>query len=187
MKIKKAISNLLMSLIFLQSQISFAAWSAPSAPSAPPASANGSNIDSDAFLVQKETSTAKAGSVYVTPTKKNEVLFKVSIWGAVQHPGVHYMPLGTHLLDGLSIAGGPIDRADMEHLSLSSHEAGKSTLKTISVTEALEHNEFNPLLLPEDVLVVREDRSMEKTSLYLQIGTFIISAVAAGLLISEHR
>ena len=141
----------------------------------------------DSYMVQKNDNPPKSGSVYVTPTKKNEVLFKASIWGAVQSPGVHYMPMGTRLLDALSMAGGPVERADMDNLILSTHEASGLMVQKLSVTEALAHTESNPILKPEDVLVVREDRSMENTHLYLQIGTFIFSAIALGLLIKQQN
>jgi hypothetical protein len=177
MKLRKLFSPILVFQILFQTQLGMTA----------PLSSEQKPVSTDTFMVQKEEATTKAGSVYVTPTKKNEVLFKASIWGAVQYPGVHYMPLGTRLLDALSLAGGPIEKADMDHLILSSHDLGNIKVHTISVTDALENIDHNPLLRPEDVLIVHEDRSIEKTSLYLHIGTFIISTIALGLLINQHH
>ncbi len=143
--------------------------------------------NTDSFLVQKNDQSPKAGSVYMTPTKKDEVLFKASIWGAVQYPGVHYIPMGTRLIDALGIAGGPIERADMNNITLSSHEAQGLNVYNLSLSDALADNNKNPLLKPDDVLVIREDRSLQKASLYLQVGTFIISAIALGVLINNTK
>lgn len=141
----------------------------------------------DSFLVQKSDQSLKSGSVYLTPTKKDEVLFKASIWGAVQYPGVHYIPVGTRLIDALSIAGGPIERADMDSITLSSHEGKGLNVYNLSLSEALADNNKNPMLKPDDVLVIREDRSYQKATLYLQIGTFVLSAIALGILINNTK
>ena len=150
----------------------------------PPLPATGT---AESFMVQKEETNAKTGNVYVTPTRKNEVLFKASIWGAVQSPGVHYMPLGTRLLDALSLAGGPIERADIRDLVLSTHDGPQIKVEHLSVGEALANSEKNPLLHPEDILVVREDRSLEKAGFYLQVGTFALSVIALGLLVRQNN
>ena len=142
---------------------------------------------SESFMVQKEESAPKTGSVYVNPAKKNEVLFKTSIWGAVQYPGVHYLPLGTKLLDALGSAGGPIERADMDKLILSSHGTKGLVVKNLSVSEALADDAKNPILQPDDVLVVKEDHSNEKLGLYLQAGAFVVSLIAVGLLIGQKH
>jgi DNA uptake protein ComE-like DNA-binding protein len=194
MQIRKPIAAIIIFQTIFQMQLAYGAdatsasssnnvASASSAPSAPPAS----NTATESFMVQKEEASAKAGSVYVTPTKKNEVLFKASIWGAVQYPGVHYMPLGTRLLDALSVAGGPVERADMENLMLSTHETDGVKVVNLSVSDALANSDYNPVLRPDDVLVVKEDRSTEKTALYLQIGTFLVSLIGVGLLIGQQK
>lgn len=141
----------------------------------------------DSFVVQKQDSSPKAGSVYVAPTKKDDVLFKSSIWGAVQYPGIHYIPIGTRLVDAISIAGGPIERANMENITLSSQESSGLKVYNLSLTEALADANKNPVLKPNDVLVIKEDRSLAKATLYVQIGTFILSAIALSILISDHN
>lgn len=144
------------------------------------------SVASDTFMVQHEPQPPKSGSVYVTPSKRNEVLFKASVWGAVQNPGVHYLPVGTRMLDALSLAGGPTEKADVKNLRLSSPGYQNGT-RVLTLDNAFKTEEGNPILKSNDVLLIPEDKSTEKISIYLQIGTFVFSAIALGLLVKQSR
>ena len=142
-------------------------------------------VTSDDFMVQRELQPPKSGSVYITPSRKNEVLFKASVWGAVQNPGVHYLPMGTRMLDALSLAGGPTEKADIKNLTLSS-PGQENGIRKLSLTDAFKTIDGNPILKSNDVLMIPEDKSNEKISIYLQIGTFIFSAIALGLIVERR-
>lgn len=142
---------------------------------------------SDPFIVKKDDANLKSGSVYYTSAKKNEVLLKASVWGNVQFPGVHYIPLGTRFLEALSIAGGPLDSANLEEIQLSTRQEDKIIVETLSIEKALADQKYNPVLKPEDIVLVKEDKSYQKTALYLQVGTFILSVAAFGLLLDQRN
>ncbi len=142
------------------------------------------------FSVNKDEPTYKSGSVFVNSTKKNDVLIKTNVWGAVQFPGVHYIPLGTRFLEAISFAGGPVDSAETEDITLSSKPTGGSTssvVRQLSIRNALAQEKNNPVLQPDDIIVVEENHSRDKIALYITIGTFLVSAAALGLAISDHR
>lgn len=141
----------------------------------------------DPFLIKRDDSTAKSGSVYLTSHKKNEVLFKISIWGNVQYPGIHYLPLGTRFLEALSIAGGPLDTADMEKITLSTAGTQGVKIENLSIYKALETESSNPVLKTDDIIFVKEDRTIKNTSFYMQVGTFVLSIAAFGLLVNQHN
>lgn len=145
-----------------------------------------SSAAGDSFTLKPEDSSHKSGSVYYTANKKDEVLFKASIWGSVQYPGVHYLPLGTRFLEAISIAGGPLDSADLEKIRLSSRTEGDVAVKNLSINKALSDIQFNPILKADDIIVLSEDKSLQRTSLMLQVGTFILSVAAFGLLMDQH-
>ena len=142
---------------------------------------------SDPFLIKRDDSTAKSGSVYLTSHKKNEVLFKMSIWGSVQYPGVHYLPLGTRFLEALSIAGGPLDAADTESITLSTTTQQGVHIENISIAKALGAEMANPILKADDIVFVKEDKTIKNASFYMQIGTFVLSIAAFGLLLNQHN
>ena len=144
-------------------------------------------IKNEPYVVHSEDQNAKSGSVYYTSNKKDEVLLKGSIWGAVQFPGVHYLPLGTRLLDALSIAGGPLDIADKDDLILSTKTPKGLEVKRISVYQALQDNAYNPFIQADDIIVVKENRNYQNWNLALQAGTFVISAIVLGMLIEDRN
>lgn len=142
-----------------------------------------------AFTVKKDDPSYKTGSIFVSSNKKNEVLLKANIWGAVQFPGVHYIPIGTRFLDAISFAGGPVDSADTDAITLSSKTLSPGSsglLHELSVNAALRSELSNPVIQPDDIIVVKENRTRENIGLYLAIGTFLISAVALGLVIADR-
>jgi len=148
-------------------------------------------VDSgNSFTVRKEEPSYKSGSVFVSSNKKNEVLIKTNVWGAVQFPGVHYIPIGTRFLDAISFAGGPLDSAKTEEIMLTTKALGgasESAMRQLSIKDALATEKNNPILQPDDIILVEESHSREKIALYLAIGTFLVSAAALGLAISNHR
>lgn len=145
---------------------------------------------SDSLSLRKDDPTFKSGSVYYSTSKKNELTMRTNIWGAVQFPGVHFIPIGTRFIDAISIAGGPNDIADLADVTLTSKEtsnAGQVLYQKLSLNDALAKPEFNPVLKPDDVIFVKSDHSREKAQLWLSVGTFILSVAAFGLLLDQNN
>lgn len=142
------------------------------------------------YTLRKEEPTYKGGSIFVSSNKKNEVLMKANIWGAVQFPGVHYMPIGTRFLDAISFAGGPLDSAIIDSITLSSKPAAKMTDSSnvnLSVKDALISEKNNPVLQPDDIIFVKEDHTRDRIGLFLAIGTFVLTVAALGIAISNRK
>lgn len=150
------------------------------------AAGNQNSTKNEPYVVHSDELNTKSGSVYYTSNKKDEVLLKGSIWGSVQFPGVHYLPIGTRLLDALSIAGGPLDIADKEDVMLSTKTPKGLEVKHISVYQALSDNAYNPFIQADDIIVVKENKSFQNWNLALQLGTFIISIVALGMIVDDR-
>lgn len=146
------------------------------------------NSKASSYTVKADDSNQqRSGSVYYTSNKKDEVLLKGNIWGAVQFPGVHYLPLGTRLLDALSIAGGPIERADQDHVLLSTKTDLGVAVKDISVRLALADTAYNPYIQADDIIVVKEKHTYENWGLALQAGTFLLTVIVLGLAIDDRN
>ena len=98
------------------------------------------------------------------------------------------MPLGTRFLDAISFAGGPLESADGDKILLSTKSPKEGTqLRSLSLSSALASADNNPILQPDDILLVKESHTRENISLYLSIGTFLISVAALTLLIEDHN
>lgn len=143
--------------------------------------------DPGSYTVHKEEPQLKSGSIFYSSTKKDEVLVKANIWGAVQFPGVHYVPIGTRFLDAVSFAGGPLDNADSENIILSSKTSKGVQLRGLSLNAALASAENNPVMQPDDIVLVKETHTRERISLAVQIGTLLVSVAALGILVSDHN
>ncbi len=145
------------------------------------------NQNPNSFTLSGDNKEGKLGSVYYATTKKDEVLLKSSIWGAIQFPGVHYLPLGTRFLDALSIAGGPIDMADKENIVLSTHTKNGLEVKNLSVYKAMTDQAYNPYIQADDILMIKEDQYYKNWNLGIGIGTFVMSAIILGFLVEDRN
>lgn len=141
----------------------------------------------NSFTLSNDIKEGKLGSVYYATNKKDEVLLKSSIWGAIQFPGVHYLPLGTRFLDALSIAGGPMDLADKDNIILSTHTKNGLEVKNLSVFKAMSDQAYNPYIQADDILMVKEDKYYQNWGLGISIGTFIMSTIILGFLVEDRN
>jgi NADH:ubiquinone oxidoreductase subunit F (NADH-binding) len=61
----------------------------------------------------------KRGSAEFYSTRSTaKVQMAVNIWGEVQQPGIHFVPIGATLTEAVSAAGGPTTDADADELFL---------------------------------------------------------------------
>ncbi len=54
-----------------------------------------------------KTVNSRSSAEYYSTNLDNLALIKVNIWGEVREPGIHYIPIGSTLLESLGAAGGP--------------------------------------------------------------------------------
>ncbi len=143
--------------------------------------------DGEDFIVNSGPPTPRVGNVFVSSKKKDELLLRTNVWGAVNFPGVHYVPIGTDLINALSIAGGPAENADTENVYLSSTNEAKGTIvRKISIANALGGSrESNPILNPGDVILIKKNETRENVSLWLSVGTFTLSVIALSLAVAN--
>lgn len=59
------------------------------------------------------------GAIFYSPSIKGKILIPVNIWGQVQKSGLHFIPLETNLVQGISLAGGPTSSANLERVKIS--------------------------------------------------------------------
>src|SRR5207244_1830868 len=70
----------------------------------------------DSLSLPKELLGRARGNEFVSGDTPGAVLMKVNLWGAVNRPGIHYVPLRTDLVTLLSYAGGPMPNAEMDQM-----------------------------------------------------------------------
>ena len=65
------------------------------------------NIRQLALPSEVEDIGKSSGSIYYSPSIKGKVLIPVHFWGSVKKTGLHFIPVDTNLISGISLAGGP--------------------------------------------------------------------------------
>jgi protein involved in polysaccharide export with SLBB domain len=82
------------------------------------------------------------------------VEIRVHVWGEVQHPGYVWIHQGGTLLDAISAAGGPTERANWKHIRWVS--AQTENTQVVNLESYLGNPQSKPLpsLHPGDVIVV---------------------------------
>lgn len=119
---------------------------------------------------QSEHNLALAGGdiIYV-PVSKKQIL----VLGQVARPGAYSLPTGARVLDAIAMAGGPLERAALEHVGIYRDESldgseivamGKD--KVLFTGDAQE----NPLLLAGDVIYVPETTKPNWTKIFSFVG-----------------
>jgi hypothetical protein len=87
----------------------------------------------------------------------------VNIWGFVRNPGKYYVPSATKLMDIISLAGGPSDRARLSDVQIVHDLTVDSTIGEPVVVFNMEDYKqtgdtlLNPLLYPNDTVIIPGD------------------------------
>ncbi len=87
----------------------------------------------------------------------------IKIWGFVGRPGMYYVPSSTKLMDIVSLAGGPTDRARLGDVQIVHDLTVDSTInEPVEVYNMEEYKRtgdtlLNPLLYPGDTIIVPGD------------------------------
>lgn len=138
------------------------------------------NLQELAFPNDVKDQGKAPGSIYYSPTVKNKVLIPVNMWGEVSKPGLHFVPIDTTLVKGLTLAGGPTGTGKLEKIRLIRKEADKQVGYTFDLAEGgdTESNEF--VLKQGDVVFVERDLYMQNRAYYtslIALGVSILSGV----------
>jgi hypothetical protein len=121
----------------------------------------------DGNLQLGKSNTQPSAAVYdlSDPTGVN---MEVSLWGFVRFPGRYKLPVTTTFMDLMSYAGGPLENSNLEEIRIVSG-ATDTSVKNKRITK-LNYNDVmwedkvkvdskrNPVLLPNDVIIVMEER-----------------------------
>jgi hypothetical protein len=95
--------------------------------------------------------------------KSGEFMIEVNVWGYVRSPGKYSVPISARLIDVISLAGGPTERAELEHVKVVHDQNVDSTIKQLVRVIDLENYkqtgnpEDNPVLYPNDTIIIPGD------------------------------
>ena len=125
----------------------------------------------------------KAGAMFYSPSVKDKVLIPVHFWGEVSNSGLHYVPVGTTLIKGLSLAGGPRTDAKLTNIKLT-RKGDKNTLfsKMYNLEDGGDQRAYNETLEPGDTVFIKKSTYQQDRAYYTSlIGVF--STILSSILI----
>lgn len=126
-----------------------------------------------------------SGAVYYSSISKNRPLMPVHIWGEVSRPGLHFIPLDSKLVKGLSFAGGGTSVAKLDEVVVNRIENGKLTRKEFDLTAGGNIDAFEYTLRPGDTVFLEKDRSMENRTYYTSLIAVAVT-ILSGFLIYKR-
>ena len=117
---------------------------------------------------------------YFLDPATQKLSIEVHLWGEVSKPGVYRVPLGTNVLELVSLAGGPTEYSNLSKVKLTRRASGG----TASIVETVDLAQYTdakgkpliPMLAPGDLITVpRNFRHAWERSIKL-VGDIVIVA-----------
>lgn len=122
------------------------------------------------------------GAVYYSTTSKNKALMPVHVWGEVSRAGLHYIPLDTTLVKGLSFAGGGSSFAKLDNVMVNRVEDGKVKRYEFNLTQGGNASSHEYVLKPGDTIFIERDRYYEDRTYYTSLIAVAVSVLSGILL-----
>lgn len=105
------------------------------------------------------------------------MLIPVNIWGNVREPGVHYVPIGSSLMQSVSAAGGPSENADFSNVRLL--QGNKHTYADLLKTSG-------PVVQANDTIYVQKSYKADLPLIFSGIAT-IVSIVTLYYVVKQNN
>lgn len=121
----------------------------------------------------------EAGAVYYSASTKGKVLIPVNMWGEINKTGLHFVPIDTDLVQGLSLAGGPKSTASLDNIKLTRNVEGQIKEFDFDLEKGGSADAFQMKLAPGDTVFVERNYYNENrtyyTSLFAVVATILSS------------
>jgi hypothetical protein len=153
----------------------------------PKESSSNYNIRELALPSEVDNLPKKTGAIFHSPSVKGKVLIPVHFWGAVGKTGLHFVPLDTNLINGLSLAGGPRNDANLDNVRITSSREGVRKSFNFDLNEGgdLKLEDFK--LRPGDTIFIQKDTFREERAYYTSLVGVVLTVLTSILLFREVR
>lgn len=143
------------------------------------------NLQELTFPAEVKDIQKQVGSVYYSAPIKNKVLVPIHIWGEVGRPGLHFIPVDSSLIKGLSLAGGPTGSADLGNIYLVRKEADHNRRYEFDLEDGGKSSDHDFVLKPGDSVFIQKDHFFENRFYYTSLVSIGIS-ILTGILLYDR-
>lgn len=140
------------------------------------------NIRELALPSEVESISKKAGSIYYSPSVKGKVLIPVHFWGQIKNTGLHFVPVDTSLINGISLAGGPAADAEFDDVYVTTKRNGSREKLTFDISEGgnIDIEDFK--LQPGDTVFIPKDNFYRDRTYYTSLFGVVVTVLSSILL-----
>lgn len=139
------------------------------------------DIDLQDLALPSETNNLPkmSGSVFYSTTNKNKTLMPVHFWGEVGRSGLHYIPVDTKLVKGISFAGGGGSLAKLNEVSVNRLHKGKVARHEFDLSAGGDFESHDFTLHAGDTVFIKKDRFYENRAYYTSLAALCISVLSS--------
>jgi len=145
-------------------------------------------VDAGDFKLTRDLLGGSNGSEYVSGRGDLGIMIRVNLWGAVSKPGVHFVPEKTDLVTLFSYAGGPLDSAILDEITITRKETGHVKVIKVDLEDLLNYPDQNiPVVQAGDVINVKKNTlSFWEKNLGIILSTGSLISLTLSILISSN-
>ncbi len=120
----------------------------------------------------------RGGAVYYSTTSKNRPLMPIHFWGEVKNSGLHYIPVESKLVKGLSMAGGGTSQAKLSDVFVTRVEDGKVKRLEFDLNEGGTRDAYDFTLRPGDTVFIKKDTFRQDRAYYTSLVSVAVSIIS---------
>lgn len=145
------------------------------------------NIRELALPSEVEDINKKSGAVYYSPAVKGKVLMPVHFWGHLKNSGLHFIPISTNLINGISLAGGPNSDAQFEEIHVTTSRNGKREKLTFDISDGGDLTLEDFELKPGDTVFIPKDNFYQDRAYYTSLIGVIATIISSIFIIEQIK
>ena len=145
------------------------------------------NIKELVFPSEVKKLSKATGSIYYNASVKDKVLIPVHFWGEISKSGLHFMPVDTNLIKGLSMAGGPRSSADLEELTITRVKGEDLQVTKYNLTDGGNSNAHKFKLQPGDTVFLRKSNFDANRGYYTGLISVFATVLSSVLLYRQVK
>lgn len=149
----------------------------------------GTNFDIRELALPSEVENIRKspGAIFYSPSVKGKALIPVHFWGQVERTGLHFIPVDTNLLSGLSLAGGPKDNGILSRVMVTTKRSGKREKLEFDLEEGGTVDAVDFSLRPGDTVYIKKDTFLQNRNYYTSLIGVVATILSSVLLYREVK
>jgi hypothetical protein len=127
------------------------------------------------------------GSIYYSPSAKSTTLMPVHFWGEIKKSGLYYIPTGSTLVKGISLAGGITQQSKLNKIRVKREASGKIQEEVFDLSDGGDSASYNYKLHPGDTVFIEKDTHLQDRAFYTGLVSVFFTLLSSVVLLKEIK